>query len=418
MRVLYLNFDRGIPVLGDKGASVHVRAVTTALTRMGHDVTLVCSALGSGNAPPPVRLIELPVDTAHETLAIEAARRGLPDDCLNNLVTRRELGVLAHDRSLPGRVQAALAQSNVRPDIIYERHALFHAAGIALARTFDVPRILEVNAPLAEEQERFRGLSQRDLATALESRSWTDVHLAVAVSDDVRRRMLAAGADPARVIVGPNGVDTRLFRSDEAGAGIVRERYGLGTDLVIGFVGSFKAWHGVDFLIECLNRLRAERVPARLLAVGTGPMVDQAQALAASLGLANAVTFTGAVPHEDVPKHLAAMDITVAPYPAQPNFYFSPLKVVESLATGRPVVAPRIGQIESLITDGVTGLLYQPDDLDGCVAAIATLLGAEAATRVAATWDWTALIGRILDRAAGLPRLPGDISAAVVEAVR
>lgn len=414
MRILCLNFDRGIPVLGDKGGSVHVRSVATALARLGHDVTLVCSRLGEGNAPPPVRLIELAPDAGPGPLAAEGARRGIPAERLTQEpLVRRELTVLAHDRTLSARVMAALAAADFRPDLIYERHALFHVAGIELAAACRVPRILEVNAPLAEEQERFRGLAMRDVAIACEARSWTETHLAVAVSDDVRRRILAVGADGQRVIVGPNGVDTALFRRSVVDGAAIRQQWNLGEDPVIGFIGSFKAWHGVDFLIDAVARLRTQGSPLRLLGVGTGPELEAARARAAACGLATAAVFTGAVPHAAIPAYLAAADLTIAPYRAQPDFYFSPLKIVESLAAGRPVVAPRIGQIESLIEDGVTGILYPPDDIDACVSAIRQLLddpclrgrlGATAAARATARWDWARLIDHVLAHAAALPR--------------
>ena len=67
MKIAYLCADRGIPVLGDKGASVHVREFVSALAGLGHEVTLLCAKQGTGNPCPPVRMIELPPD--------ESARR-------------------------------------------------------------------------------------------------------------------------------------------------------------------------------------------------------------------------------------------------------------------------------------------------------------------------------------------------------
>ena len=405
MRVLYLNFDRGIPVLGDKGGSVHVRAVVSALARLGHDVTLLCSRAGSGNAAPPGRLIELAPAVDAAAVAETARRHGLGDAASGTAALRRELEVLAHDRTLPARALAALHAGGVRPDLIYERHALFHRAGAALAAALGVPRILEVNAPLAEEAARHCGLMLRDLAQAQEAESWRAAMLAIAVSEPVRVHLRVAGVPDGRILVAPNGVDTRLFHDDPAAAAAVQRAHRLGDDPVAGFVGSFKAWHGVDTLIDAVARLRAIRPRLRLLAVGEGPMLAAARDEAAARGLGEAVVFTGAVPHAEVPAHLAAMDFSVAPYAAQPGFYFSPLKVVESLAAGRAVVAPRIGQIAALVDDGTTGLLYPPDEPQACAAAMRRLLdepglcgrlGAQAAVRARATWDWTALVGRVL----------------------
>ncbi len=413
MQIVYLNFDRGIPVLGGKGGSVHVRSVVTALTRLGHEVTVLCSQAGDGNAPPPGRLVTLAPDPGQRAAMAECEHLRLPMSALEDKLTYRELGVLAHDRALPARAVAALADQGVRPDLIYERHALFHVAGMAIARVFDVPRVLEVNAPLTEEQARFRGLALHDIAAEREAKSWLGASLAVAVSEDIAMRLRAVGVPNSRILVGQNGVDTALFRLGESHGAEVRRSLLLGDHPVVGFVGSFKAWHGVDFLIDAVARLRAEWPELRLLALGDGPLRAAAEARAAAL-LGDAAVFTGSVPHEAVPAHLAAMDLTVAPYMPREGFYFSPLKVIESLAAGRPVVAPRIGQIEHLVDDRVTGLLYPPGNLDACVAAIAELLaapalrrrfGAEAAQRARAGWDWTALVSRVLDRAVGAPAL-------------
>src|SRR5436309_13991683 len=91
------------------------------------------------------------------------------------------------------------------------------------------------------------------------------------------------------------------------------------------------------------------------------------------MGLLQAVTFAGALAHEDVPPYLAATDVAVAPYPALQDFYFSPLKLFEYMATGRAVVASRVGQVAEVVTDGVTGLLFEPGnvaDLVGCIRSL------------------------------------------------
>src|SRR5262249_21355271 len=157
MNIAYLCADRGIPILGDKGASVHVRELTTALASLGHNVTLLCAKRGAGNACPPVDLVELPPAALPPDLESEAARRGIllrKDD----KVLGREVGKLAHDRRLAARTLEVLKDRGVRPDAVYERYALFHRAGGDIANALQVPLVLEVNAPLALEEERYRSL--------------------------------------------------------------------------------------------------------------------------------------------------------------------------------------------------------------------------------------------------------------------
>ncbi|MDE2007334.1 MAG: glycosyltransferase, partial [Rhodospirillales bacterium] len=363
MRLLYFNPDRGIPVLGDKGASVHVRAFVAAARNLGHEVALVCATRGEGNPPPDALVIELAPDIAPAALEALAAERGVGPAFLADPVARRELARIAHDRILAHAVPAALARAGFRPQIMYERHALFHSSGVAIARALDLPRVLEVNAPLIAEQRRFRGLVFEDAARAAEAASYRGADAILAVSEAVAAqiRPVLGAADATRVRVVPNGVDTQRFRPG-AGRKEMRGRLGLGDAPTIGFFGSFKPWHGVDLLLETFRALAAIRPEARLIAVGEGPEHAAFRDGIAASRLRERTILPGRVPHAAIPAWLAACDLTIAPYMPQPGFYFSPLKVVESLAAGRPVVAPALGQIPDLIEDGRNGRLYRPGD--------------------------------------------------------
>jgi glycosyltransferase involved in cell wall biosynthesis len=144
-----------------------------------------------------------------------------------------------------------------------------------------------------------------------------------------------------------------------------------------------------------------------LLIVGDGPERAACEERASALGLDASLIFTGAVPAEQMPGLLAAIDIAVAPYPPSAGFYFSPLKVYEYMAAGRAVVAGRIGQIDGLIEDGVTGRLYPPGDPDALVEVLDQLarspderarLGAAARAKVSAEHTWRSVAQRILER--------------------
>lgn len=373
MQIAYLCADRGVPVLGDKGASVHTREFVSALARLGHEVTVFCARQGAGNPPPPgARLIEIAPDESADEIETQAALLGL-DGHKRDRVLNRELGKLAYDRKLPTRVLAALDRAAVHPDILYERYALFHRAGGSVAKTLGIPHLLEVNAPLAEEQERFRDLRLKIQAQTTETEILSGCDHIIAVSEAIRAHALTAGAEPERVTVVPNGVDIERFQGETNAQG-VRARYGLAGRSVIGFVGSLKPWHGLDFLLDAFDDIRAARPDAALLVVGDGPERERLADRVAQANLSRHVIFTGRVAHHEVPDYMAAMDITVAPYMPHEGFYFSPLKVVESMAAGRPVVAPRLGQLTELVADGTTGILYPPGDLRAFVSAVVGLL--------------------------------------------
>jgi glycosyltransferase involved in cell wall biosynthesis len=189
----------------------------------------------------------------------------------------------------------------------------------------------------------------------------------------------------------------------------VRQRYRLGKARVVGFAGSLKAWHGVDLLLRAAVRLDPD---VRILIVGDGPERSKLEVLASELRIADRVVFTGAVPYQAIPEHLAAMTVAVAPYRRQTDFYFSPLKIVEYLATGLPVVASDQGDLAHLV--GKAGLMVSPDDAVELAEALGKVLGDPelrramhfAARRHAAgmTWDVaaaqveTALISAVAGR--------------------
>lgn len=412
MRILYLNFDRGIPVLGDKGASVHVREFNVAATELGHEVVLACARLGSGNVAPPVQILELPLESLPGAAAAQAAAHGVDARSQRLPLVDQELAKLAYDEWVGDRLLAELAVRAYRPELIYERHALFSTAGVRIAARLGCPRILEVNAPLAEEQKRFRGLSLESVARRMEVESFRGAAAIVAVSAQVRSYIHdASGVGVERIHVLPNGVDVDRFARSPAREEI-RKRVGYGADdAAIGFIGSFKPWHGTSFLLEVFEDIAAIRSSARLFAVGDGPEWGSLCARVDASAFGDRVCLTGRVPHAEIPSWVAAADILVAPYEAMDNFYFSPLKVLEALAGGKPVVAPRLGQLMELIEHGRTGLLYPPGDAGACREAILSLIDdpvrrcamGAAARSAAAGQSWQGIVRRVLEIAAAAP---------------
>lgn len=410
MKILYLNTDRGIPVLGDKGASVHVRSFVSAASALGHEVVLACAALGRGNPPPPAHIIHLDIDVDRTEALEEGRKHALMAEELEVPIVRREIERLAHDRALPSRLLTELARLGFMPDLVYERHALFHQSGVRVAAELGVPRLLEVNAPLIREQSTFRGLRLVEAAEAAELESYRAADAIIAVSAAVASEVRSTFGSAKSLHVIPNGVDLGLFGQSGTGAAI-RRQFGLGHGPVIGFVGSFKPWHGISLLLDTFEVLAAGRPELRLVALGDGPDLGKARARAAEPSLAGRVLLPGRVAHADIPAWMAVMDVTVAPYLPQPDFYFSPMKIIESLAAGRPVVAPCTGQIPELVHDGVNGLLYPPGDAAALGAALTRLIDepsgraamGEAARRSAAARSWTAVVRRILELS---PRRP------------
>jgi glycosyltransferase involved in cell wall biosynthesis len=142
----------------------------------------------------------------------------------------------------------------------------------------------------------------------------------------------------------------------------------------------------------------------RLLLVGDGEKKKSLEETVRKLHLSDAVIFTGKVPHEDIPAHIAVMDVAVIPYPPLDPFYFSPLKLFECMAVGRPVVAAALGQITEVVEHGKTGWLYPAGDIDKLAEGIHTLLhrpefaariGNSARQAVLSRYTWRAVTGEV-----------------------
>ena len=223
------------------------------------------------------------------------------------------------------------------------------------ARDHGIPGILEVNAPLIDEQLAHRGLVNVAQCREVAQRVFSAASQLLAVSEELAAWLETQPGARGKVSVLPNGVNPERFRPE-----VTPARPRCEGDFVVGFLGTLKPWHGLGSLLEAFAGLDDELPRAQLLLVGDGPERESLEARASQLGISQRVHFTGAVAPETVPAWLASMDVAVAPYPPLESFYFSPLKLYEYLAAARPVIASRLGQISEVVEDGVSGLLVKP----------------------------------------------------------
>lgn len=268
-----------------------------------------------------------------------------------------------------------------RPAFVVQHHEVFQWAGFVAARELGVPLVLFVDAPLVWEAERW-GVRRpgwgRLLERLGEAPQLRRADLVACVSEEVARAAVALGAPEERIVVTPCSVDLEAFSPAVSGEP-VRERHGLRERFVVGWVGSFRRFHGVELLLRAYASAFAGRSDTALLLVGDGFERPRMEELARRLGLRNAV-FAGGVGHEEVPAHMAAMDVAAVVDPGHGEFHYSPLKVREYLASGLAVVAPRSGELERLLADAETALLVPPGDADAVAHALARL-HAEPVTR-------------------------------------
>ena len=195
------------------------------------------------------------------------------------------------------------------------------------------------------------------------------------ICEGLRADLIARGIAAEKIIVSPNGVDLSLFGDPPAPDAALAARLGLEGKEVIGFIGSFYDYEGIDDLIAAMPLLAAERPEAHLLLVGGGPMEARLRVQAFASPAQDRIHFVGRVPHEEVERYYGLVDILAYPRKAMRlTELVTPLKPLEAMAQRRLVAASDVGGHRELIEDGVTGTLFPPDDPAGLAAALAGLL--------------------------------------------
>lgn len=365
---------------GTGAEGVHIAGIATAFERLGHRVVFF--------SPTGVD----PRTTAGGNPFAKKVRRSL----LARLATHApafifELLEISYNVVAYARNRAALTRENCT--LIYERHAFFLCATAFLAQRRGVPLVVEVNELAGDERVRADPWLL-PLARLADRLTFQRASLIVVVSPHLARRIAGLGIAPEKILVLPNAVSAASLDTPADGAAI-RARNGCADAVVIGFVGWFVAWHRLDVLLTQFATLAAEHPQLRLLLIGDGPLRENLTTRAAALGVSERVILPGAVPHAEIPAHLAAMDIVVVPHS---NEYRSPIKLFEAMARARPVVAPRTEPIAAVITDGVNGLLFDPGNPASLCAALQRLIAspalraqlgaaARASIREKHTWD-------------------------------
>jgi glycosyltransferase involved in cell wall biosynthesis len=389
--VLYLR--SGLYVGYTAGGSVgHLTGVTSGLARLGYAVTVHSSERLPFLTDPRVGARVIPA--------------GRPFRNFPEIRSMRYGEIFAADILAEARGRDA-------PRFVYQRQSLNDVSGALIAARLGVPLVIEYNGSEVWSS-RYWGNSRLTFArvsSRLEDACFAQADLIVVVSQPLREELVARGVPAEKVLVNPNGVDPDRYSPTRFTPGeTAATRAELGVPdgaVVVGFVGTFSPWHGVDVLAKAIpEAVRGGDV--RFLLIGDGPLLAFLRRDVDAAGASASVVYTGLVPQHETPRLLACCDLFVSPQVDNPDgtrFFGSPTKLFEYMAFGRGIVASRAGQIGEILTDGESAVLVRPGDAGELAAGISRLardpelrerLGLAARRRVLDRHTWDHHVARIL----------------------
>lgn len=358
-RVLHI-LDHSLPA--QSGYTFRTRALMRAQQALGWTVEAVTSVRHPLPGPPVETIDGL---TFHRTGNIGAAPSPL-----------RELREIRALRDVVSEVA-----EDFRPDILHAHSPVLTAlAAQPVAKARNIPLLYEIRA-FWEDAAVGNGTGSQGnlkyrLIRAIESRAAHRADAVAVICDGLRDDLVARGVDADKIMVSPNGVDMHLFGEPPPRDDALAQHLGIAAgDPVIGFIGSFYDYEGIDMAIDAMPALAALIPGVRLVLVGGGPMEAPLRAAAEASPAASHIHFVGRVPHQEVERYYSLIDVLVYPRKAMRlTELVTPLKPLEAMAQGRLVAASAVGGHRELIADGVTGTLFAPDDPEALASSVAALL--------------------------------------------
>ena len=257
----------------------------------------------------------------------------------------------------------------LQPDLIHAHSPLLNAYPAShVGRRLGIPVVYEIRAfwedAAVDHGSTNEGSLRYRLTQWLETRAVRQADRVVTICEGLRQDLVARGIPAEKIGVVPNAVDAEAFVPGGEPDPELRARLGLTGKRVLGFIGSFYAYEGLDLLLAALPQLLAVDPDIRVLLVGGGPQEANLKAQAQALGVADKVVFTGRVPHREVNRYYDQIDLLVyARHPMRLTELVTPLKPLEAMAQQRLFIASDVGGHRELIRDGETGLLFRAGDV-------------------------------------------------------
>ena len=294
---------------------------------------------------------------------------------LADLPIGRELALM---KQLETRLEAVAR--DIRPDIIHAHSPVLNALpAIKVARRIGIPVVYEIRAfwedAAVDHGSTTEGSLRYRSTRALETRAIRQVDHVFTICEGLRADIVARGIPADKVTVIPNAVDIASFQLASPPDPQLQEKWGLNGKAVIGFIGSFYAYEGLDLLLDALPELIRQRPDVRVLLVGGGPQEANLRQQAERLGLGDHVIFTGRVPHQEVGRYYDLINVLAYPrHPMRLTELVTPLKPLEAMAQGQLFVASDVGGHKELIEHRKTGILFKAGDCKALTSSLLDLL--------------------------------------------
>jgi PEP-CTERM/exosortase A-associated glycosyltransferase len=280
-------------------------------------------------------------------------------------------------KALQKRIEKVISVEN--PDIIHAHSpSLNGIPALKAGRRYNIPVVYEARAfweDAAVDHRTFKESSFKyRVSRFIETRLLKKVDAIFTISEGMRKEMIARGISEKQITIIPNGVDTKQF-STIPRDGFLSQQKNIKGKKVLGFIGSFYHYEGIDLLIDAFAEILKKNNNVVLLLVGEGPEYTKIREMTDKKGLNGCVIFTGKVPHQEIQRYYSVMDILVYPRKSMRlTELVTPLKPLEAMALGKVVAGSSVGGIREMIKDGGNGILFKPDSIESLAVTLSELI--------------------------------------------